>query len=350
MADNAVLSQREIDALLNAELDTLEQLEPDDLASVTMRAPKKEQGKRIRNYDFRHPEKLSKEQLRGLQIVQQSVASSMAAYFSGRLRAPVEARLSALERGIYEEYVNQIGPSAVVNIIDMKPLDGYVVAAFGVDMAFTVIDRLLGGKGKKHLRALDRDLSDIELALIRHIARDIANSLVEPWMRIVELEPEVTDIAVGPQVMHAIPPGEFVITAWYEVRFADQTGGISLCFPLSILDQVMPKLTGTSLFDNRPGRGTSTMTGVKDDQLLPMTVPIRAILGEASVPASDVAALQPGDVIILGQEVDEPLRMLVGDCERFAGFAGTSGRRLALQLSGVVDDDGWVTPFEDAAS
>lgn len=339
-SENAVLSQREIDALLNADVA--------DLAAdsvVAMPPPARDAGKRVKLYDFRHPEKLSKEQLRGLQIIQQSVAGAMAANFSARLRAPVEARLSALERGIYEEYVTQIGHSSVVIIIDMSPLQGYAVTAFGLDVAFGIIDRLLGGKGKRNSRVLNRDLTDIEIALIRHIGMDVARSLVEPWARVVELTPDVSELALGPQVMHAIPPSEFVITAWYEVRFADQTGGISLCFPLTILEQVLPKLTGQSLFDNRPSRNQPDDARVRDEQLLPLNVLARAVLGHARVDATDLAALAPGDVIVLDSLAAEPLRVLIGNCERFAGYPGTKGRKLALQVSGLVDDDGWVKPF-----
>ena len=346
MAENAVLSQREIDALMNADIS---QMEPDALVAVAATA-RKEPGRKIKPYDFRHPEKLSKEQIRGLQIIQQGVSSSLAASFSARLRAPVESRLSALERGIYEEYVAQIGASAIVCIIDMNPLSGYAVAAFGMDVAFGIIDRLLGGKGKRHSRSLDRDLTDIEIALIRHIGMDVAGALVEPWARVTDLAPDVTELAVGPQVMHVIPPSEFVITAWYEIRFAEQTGGVSLCFPLTVLEQILPKLTGQSLFDNRPGRIHTQTARVKDEQLMPMNVQLRAMLGGATLPAADIANLQPGDVIVLDREVEEPLRVLVGNCERFAGSAGTRGRKLALQLSGIVDDDGWVKPFEGALS
>ncbi len=341
-ADNAVLSQREIDALLNADLDSASPGE-----GIPTPGPRPDAGRKIKPYDFRHPEKLSKEQIRGLQIMQNSVASALAAAFSARLRAQVEARLSALERGIYEEYTAQIGPNALVVIIDMNPLHGYAVAAFGLDVAFGIIDRLLGGRGKRNTRVLNRDLTDIEIALIRHIGMDIALSLIEPWSRVTDLIPDVTELALGPQVLHAIPPSEFVITAWYEVRFADQTGGISLCFPLTVLEQILPKLTGQSLFDNRPGRTVSEISRVSNDQLMPMTVPLRAILGTARVSVGEIADLEPGDVIVLDHEVDEPLRVRVGNCERFAGFAGTRGRKMALQLNGVVDDDGWVKPFEE---
>ncbi|HMO53077.1 MAG TPA: FliM/FliN family flagellar motor switch protein [Tepidiformaceae bacterium] len=346
-SENAVLSQREIDALLNADVSALE---ADELPAIPAPSRKDPTDRRVKPYDFRHPEKLSKEQIRGLQIIQQGVAGAMAANFSGRLRAPVEARLSALERGIYEEYVSQIGTASVVIIMDMSPLQGYAVAAFGLDVAFGMIDRLLGGKGKRAARVMNRDLTDIEIALIRHIGMDIARSLIEPWMRVVELTPDVSELALGPQVMHAIPPSEFVITAWYEVRFAEQTGGISLCFPLTILEQILPKLTGQSIFDNRPSRNIEDHAKVQNEQILPANVLVRAILGEARVEAVDLAELAPGDVIVLDHLVEDPLRLFVGNCERFAGFAGTHGRKMALQVSGLVDDDGWVRPFEDGTS
>lgn len=347
-ADKAVLSQREIDALLNAELS---REAPDDCAIPAVN-PKRETaaGKPIKLYDFRHPEKLSKEQIRGLQIIQQGVAGALAASFSGRLRAPVEARLSALERGIYEEYVAQVGASSIVVIIDMSPLQGYAVAAFGVDVAFGIIDRLLGGRGKRNAKALNRELTDIELVLIRHIGMDIARSLIDPWQRVTELTPDVTELALGAQVLHVVPPSEFVITAWYEVRFAEQTGGISLCFPLTILEQILPNLSGQSIFENRPGRGANKDTRVQEVHVRPMSVGIRAFLGSARVPATDLANLQPGDVIVLDQEVEELLRLRVGNCERFAGFPGVRGKRMALQLAALVDDDGCVKPFQEAAS
>jgi len=346
MAESAVLSQSEIDALLKGDADAGAAEQQQAAAPAQTR---KEAGPhRIKLYDFRHPEKLSKEQLRGLQMMQQGVSNALATAFSNRLRSPVESRLSALERGIYEEYVAQVGGGAVVVVIDMSPLNGYAVAAFGADVAFGIVDRLLGGKGKRFRRALERDLTDIETALVRHIGMDIASSLIEPWSRVVDLEPDVTELAVGPTLMHAIPPTEFVLTAWYEIRFGEQTGGISLCFPLTVLEQILPKLTGQSLFDNRPGRSSGPGDRVRDDQLLPMGVEVRAILGGANVPALDLARLAPGDVIVLDREVDDPLRVMVGNCERFAAAPGTRGRKLALQLSGLVDDDGWVTPFHGA--
>ena len=59
MADNAVLSQREIDALLSGQ-DQDESAKGSEKASVERAA--RRSGQRIKPYDFKHPEKLSKEQ------------------------------------------------------------------------------------------------------------------------------------------------------------------------------------------------------------------------------------------------------------------------------------------------
>lgn len=342
-AERATLSQREIDALLSAGLEGLDLEQVEEV--VATRRPPREAERRVKLYDFRHPEKLSKEQLRGLQVIQQGVASSMAAILSGRLRLTVEARLGALERGIFEEYLGQVGLTSLLGTLELPPLKGVALVAFGLDLAFALVDRLLGGPGRMPSRLPDRELTDIELALLRHVVGDIARSLVEPWSRLVAIEPKVADLVFGPQVMHPVPPSEFVLTAWYEVRFNEQTGGLSLCFPLTLLEDVLPKLTGQSLFEMGGARVTGEGLRVREEHLLPARVELRAILGRALVSADELADLAPGDVIVLDQEVGEPLRVLVGNVERLAGFPGTVGKRLGIKLLGTVDEDGFVRPF-----
>jgi flagellar motor switch protein FliM len=188
------------------------------------------------------------------------------------------------------------------------------------------------------------------MALVRHISTDIARSLIEPWGRITELAPEVAEIATGGNAMQVVPANEFVIIAWYEVRYAGQTGGMSLCFPLTVLEQIMPSLTGHTLFENRPRGDQANVDRVVDGQLLPVSVPVRAVLGTGRVPATDLANLAEGHVIVLDRDIDEPTRIYIGNKERFAGNPGISGRHLAVQVSGLIDPDGFVAPFSPRQS
>ncbi|MDZ7728541.1 MAG: FliM/FliN family flagellar motor switch protein [Dehalococcoidia bacterium] len=193
----------------------------------------------------------------------------------------------------------------------------------------------------------NRDLTDVEVALVRHIGMDIANSLVDPWTRVAELTPEISELAVGPQVVHVVPPSEFVITAWYEVKVAEHTGSVSVCFPLTILEQVIPNLSGQTLFDTRARSGEGADQVIRQDQLHPVKILLRAMLGDTTIGASELAGIQEGDVLLLDTRVDDPLRLIVGNVERFAGYPGTRGKKLAVQVSGLIDDDGFPVPFQE---
>ncbi len=74
------------------------------------------------------------------------------------------------------------------------------------------------------------------------------------------------------------------------------------------------------------------------------------MLGNTTVGASELAGIQEGDVLPLDTRVDEPLRVIVGNVERFAGYPGTRGKKLAVQVFGLVDDDGFVLPFREDGS
>ena len=109
----------------------------------------------------------------------------------------------------------------------------------------------------------------------------------------------------------------------------------------------MPSLTGHTMFENRPRGETAQLERVTDAQLLPVTVPVKAVLGGGRVGAMDLARLTEGEVILLDRDVDEPLRVFIGNAERFAATPGTSGRHLAFEVTGLIDADGFVVPFPE---
>src|SRR5450432_1078623 len=62
-------------------------------------------------YDFRRPDKFSKDQLRTLQMLHETFARLAGSSLSGFLRAPVNIDLISLEQVPYEEYLRSINHS-----------------------------------------------------------------------------------------------------------------------------------------------------------------------------------------------------------------------------------------------
>ena len=97
------LSQWEIDALLNS-------IGSDDgapsgpsgspLANVLERS--------IKLYDFRRPDRFSKEHIRAIQNIHETFARVTASSLSSYLRSPTTVSLSSIEQVVYDEYVHQL--------------------------------------------------------------------------------------------------------------------------------------------------------------------------------------------------------------------------------------------------
>ena len=87
MAD--VLSQSEIDALLSA-LSTGE-LEAEDV-------PKDDDKHKVKLYDFKSPQKFSKEHIRTLELIHDNYARIISNYLTGQTRQNVKVKIETVEQ------------------------------------------------------------------------------------------------------------------------------------------------------------------------------------------------------------------------------------------------------------
>src|SRR5699024_9688784 len=99
-----VLSQKEIDELLNA-LNTGE-VDVSDIQDQTVED-------KVKDYDFKRPNKFAKDQLRTLEVIHESFARMMSSYLSGALRTYCQAEVASVEPLTYYEFNNSL-PDPVV--------------------------------------------------------------------------------------------------------------------------------------------------------------------------------------------------------------------------------------------
>ena len=157
MAD--ILSQEEIDALLQA-------VDEDDApvdASVAKKGPKLPDDKQIIIYDFKRPNRVSKEQLRAIKGIHDKLARNLASQISSIMRSIVEIKLHSVDQMTYGEFLMSLPSPTSFNVFSIKPLDGNCVLEINPSIAFPMIDRLLGGNGDGF--DSNRELTEIEINL-----------------------------------------------------------------------------------------------------------------------------------------------------------------------------------------
>src|SRR6266566_1933212 len=133
------LSQWEIDALLNS-------IGSEDTTSPAGGvAPSATDGRNVKLYDFRRPDKFSKEHIRAIQNIHETYARVTASSLSSYLRSPTTVSLSSIEQVVYDEYIHQLANPTLVNLIELQPLAGRIVVEMNINLGLAMLDRITGG-------------------------------------------------------------------------------------------------------------------------------------------------------------------------------------------------------------
>ena len=337
MAESRALSQWEIDALLNQ---IPESTSPDEGSEETPQSPIAQSERAftrvIKNYDFRRPDKFSKEQWHTLQSIHETFARLVGAAFSSRLRTLVTVRLSSIDQGLYEEWQSQVPSQTVVYVLSMQPLQGNIALEFSSDVAIEVIDRLLGGNAV--LLDSDRDLGEIELALLRSFSRPLITSLDEMWSAVVPVKPELQDLGLDAGLIQIAGPNDVVISAFFEVNLGNRLGAMSICMPYTVLEPIASKLS-TQLWHGsgarpRPSARTRQMV---EALLGSAPVDLTVELGAVDLPVRSVIEMREGDTLVLDARADRPLAMFVGEDPRLLSRPGVVGNRIAVRVTEVIE-------------
>src|SRR6056297_1270507 len=183
-----VLNQNEIDSLLSA-------LSSGNLDVEEVKEQSEE--KEIKSYDFRRPNKLSKEQMRTLQMIHENMSRNFTTTLSTKLRSMVNFEVASIEQLSYSEFIHSLPEPTIIGICGMEPLKGQFIFEINPEIGFAVIDRLFGGFGNP----IDdiRSFTDIEQVVIKRVMNWLLDGFSEAWENIAELKPELLELESNPQ-------------------------------------------------------------------------------------------------------------------------------------------------------
>ena len=319
-----ILSQAEVDALLNAVASG--SVSPDDLATSSSppmgSAPDEEEeapvqkDKQVSLYDFRRPDRVSKDQMRALQNLHDGYARILSTTLSSYLRALVEIEIVSVDQLTYSEFMMSVSNPTCIYIFQMEPLEGAAILEINPNLVFLIVDRLFGGQGK----ATDhtRELTDIEKSVLSKISERALQNLKEVWEHVGIFNPKIESYETNAQFVQIAPPNETVILISLEVRMKHGSGLISLCFPYMMLESVIDKLSGESWIS---GQRTTTQETRRliEAELASTELATHVMIGEATLTMRDLLQLNTGDVVVLDKAAESELVVQIGSRPKFWG-------------------------------
>lgn len=320
------LNQEEIDALVQSFLDEGQQAASAQKTIVLSEETGERGRKRYRAYDFRRPEKISKDHLRNLRT-QLSIFGRKAANHLARLaRTSVDLPLVEIDQLPYDEVFTSHTVPPVTCVFRPGIESSQGIFKINLNQVFSVIDRLMGGSGESKMNP--RPLTEFEESLIRaevfeKLLAMFAEAFGSPYsgypIQLIE-----TDERLIPR---SLPTEAVMLRAIFNLRFGNTSGHLNLYLPL---DTVLPLLQGSARVS--PHRQAGIKVTHLPGALARLHLTVSVELGHAWMPARAVADLKPGDLLPLERNQDTPLDVRIGGVVRFSGRPGVRGARLAVEL------------------
>ena len=322
-----ILTQDEIDALLTTVSSGEQELDEENLDSDRLRS--------IIAYDFKHPNRVSKDQLRTLENMHDNFAGHYGSSLSAIMRTIVDVDLVSVDQITYSEFIMSLVTPSCTYTFSAPPLDAVSLIDFNPTLTFSFIDRMFGGNGK--ILETERELTPIERSVMGRLAQRLYQDLGRAWENIVQIAAEQKSFETNPQFIQIVPPGETVVVVSFQVKLFQSTGLLTICYPYVALEPIITKLSAQNWIDATKKKNLDSDRDANFRNLGGVNVDVAAVLLNTDVKMRDFLEMKTGDIIPSNRKINQPLDVYVNRRKKFHGRPGLSGKKRAFQVVEVIE-------------
>ena len=322
-----VLNQNEIDSLLSAI----------SSGSIDVEEAKEQKKKKqVKEYDFKRPDKLSKEQIRTLEMIHDNLSRIFTTTLSTKLRSMVNFEVVSIEQLAYSEFINSLPEPTILGINKLEPLSGQFIFEINPEIGFGIIDRLFGGFGNPITDV--RSFTDIEKVVLKRVMNWLLTDFREAWSNIEDLEPKLLELESNPHFIQVVPDSDMTIIITLAAKIGSTEGLINICLPYIVLEPIVKNLNAQYWFSSTREKQTPEHIAKLKKRLNEAMVEVDAVLGSTELTVEDFLYLHPGDVIRLDKKVEANAELKIGNHHKYEAVVGTKNRHKAIQIVGVAEN------------
>jgi len=291
--------------------------------------------KKISVYDFRRPDRVSKEQLRSIRNLHDKFARNFSSSLSNFLRTITDINLVSVDQMTYGEFLMSLPDPTNFNIISMVPLDGSAVLEINPSLVFPIVDKLLGGPGLPMYKV--RELTALEQHIIESVIYLLLKELEDAWKQVlpnVKFKKEITENS--PQVVQIVAQNEVVILIVFEVKFADVSGMINFCIPAVVLEPILGKISSQDWLVGAKKAKSSDYVGRILEILMETQLPLKLEIGPTSLTVGEILDLSPGDVIVFEHKCEHDVDLKVANSAKFGAEMGIIGVKKGALIKKII--------------
>ena len=314
-----VLSQDEIDALLS-------------VAGGSSRAASRPGSAKVVKYNFRRPDRVSKEQMHALQFLHERGARNLSTSLSAYLRTTINLSVSSVEQFSYQEFLGTLTDPTAFYALAISGFDEVGAIEITPNVAFAMIERMLGGTG--HPDPVNRPLTEIEQNVVDEVVELILRGLAEAWRAVTQLTFGIRARETRPQMLQVAAPNEMVVAVVFSLKVGEVRGTINLCIPSNVVEKAGTQFS--QAWQRQRRDLTATERAWMDENLMRVPVPVVPLI-RTRLTAGAVLALRPGEVVSLPLSADRALDIYAGGVRKLTGRLAADHGRLLVTVEERCD-------------
>jgi len=319
-----VLSQSEIDQLLNKIQSGGEK--------VTDLEPEKE----VLLYDFRLPNRISKNQLRTIRNIHENFAEGLSSFLMTKLQTIVSINITSVDQIYYSEYVLSVSNPACLFTFDIKNTDIKGVLELSPELAFNLVDRLLGGSGKGAKSS--KVVTPIEQKVLVIFVEKVMQELRKVWHIIDDFVFETERFESDVDFLQITSQSDSVLIISCEMNIGETKSLLNLCYATYAFDTVLTKLSSQSFNTIRSSRSAPTTSkNIVSENLKNAEILISAELGKTSITMESLMTMEIGDVILTNMKLGQEVTIKIDERPIFFGLPGVVNGRKAVKVTSKAE-------------
>ena len=316
-----ILSQDEVDALLQGITGESQKLEQED-------AP--EGG--VRDYNLDSQERIVRGRMPTMEIINERFARNVRVGLFNLIRKSPEVSIGGINVQKYSKFLREIVVPTNFNIVSVKPLRGSGLIVCDPTLVFAMIDALYGGSGRFHTRIEGRDFSATEQRVIKRLVDVIVEEYRKAWNAIYPLELEYQRSEMQPQFANIATPGEIVVSTSFTLEVGDTSGSLHFCIPYSTLEPIRDVLYSTVQGD--AAEADKRWINLLKQQIQSAELEVVAELASADATVEQLLSFKPGDFIEL--DLKPLVEAKVDGVPLLEAHYGLSNGKYALKVDRLI--------------
>lgn len=331
------LTQKEIDRLLN------------DMSSGALSIDQILEGAKrkseVMNYDFRRPNRISKNQIRFLQNIHETFSEVFGYYLVSKLQTIVSVDLTAVDQLFYSEFILSVNTPGCLYIFDIDGTEGSGILEISPNLALNLVERMLGGNAETQQKP--RSITPIEQAVLRNLMEHLFSDMSSAWDVIGGMKFKLNRMESEADFVQIAPASEIVIVLSFDVHIGQNSYSMTLCYPTFSLEDKLNKLNVQTMTSSSIGSNKAKNANAADNirkQMEKTFLPVSVELGQSTITVADLLKLEIGDMLMSTRRINEDVEISISGQKKLTGKIGNVEGKKAVKVTGKIKNENIIDP------